>query len=1053
MIRGGFGIPYRPPAPGSWPKILPPFTDCFQHVNKALNGIPKYVNSTSVTLQPGQVGRPVPRPALLSGQDCETTVDSPLPAVGWIAKTDIGISAPLASWKNTYTRQGTNDLGAACRLRGFKNVQAVRQWHGRPGFLDYEFNNCADTSCSGGGSFRSYQDSPNQTKYLRIVVDVQTFVQDNDDPNHTVTTESTRDIQVDPMTGITTINSATDITHDFLFGVETPGSPTHPPGEIDMTNCVYPDLIINALAAIAPGGAQFGVDPAYFSVSVSRTDTVFSYTYQDSGGIGRQMDGDPPHLINSASGTFTLSVENTAASVLADVYLLLAFWDLTDDGLYPWRTDGVWQVAPLVSRYEYTLNVSLSGGQTAIDHYDGDTPVLWVDPNAGLYNGKILGMPVGDALSNGASAVFNPDFSVDVTGDYQDYFDFNATQYRICPFTNDEGTFYDLYVAGYGEWLYDAITRTGAQLPHCATAWTNNADAISKRPYAWLVQGDGETYDKCAQGSCQPSPDNDFHASRGDALWAQKCAEIIEPWSSYDFARPGGADKFNLDESLTYCVAEITGSGPGAVIILATPTGDAVTIADASGVWGGASVGGFYNITWDGSTVTLGTKVFNVPTGWSDGSDDDVSFGKLRFDTAPGLLGRAGVSKVTDVASSRLLTVDNSPYLALNLTAAEGVDICAADMTVLASNVTITRLQPWAAGTVYAPGVVIIDGNGNAQRCTTGGTSDASAPVWAGSGTTNDNTVVWTFALAAVTADTTFAVASALVTIAAAKFIVAHGATSYEWDDNQRKGDFTVLDWLLDSRTNGEGARLAGITDCDGNNPPAGSPAFAWPPGGPFTQVNSGYASFNQTQYQAGTGVPWSACKPYVVCLSPNGETWVNGQTIAFPVAFNFDDLYGARWQMEIEAARADFLWQTPHVPCGSSSETPWVMDDGSCTGDYAHAPLVESRIAVPTNGGAAGTDVAPALPSGITIGYVSPLDDPGGLPPPGQIGFDGSTGNPVPALTIWGLRLAMEQSSCPPDGVCAFNYVALNNLACTPPTVVPPAPPAPSLVGLPGLT
>jgi len=35
-------------------------------------------------------------------------------------------------------------------------------------------------------------------------------------------------------------------------------------------------------------------------------------------------------------------------------------------------TDGVWQVAPLVSRYEVPTNVSLSPGDTWLDHYDGD---------------------------------------------------------------------------------------------------------------------------------------------------------------------------------------------------------------------------------------------------------------------------------------------------------------------------------------------------------------------------------------------------------------------------------------------------------------------------------------------------------------------------------------------------------------------------------------------------------------------------------------------------------------------------------------------------------
>ncbi len=52
----------------------------------------------------------------------------------------------------------------------------------------------------------------------------------------------------------------------------------------------------------------------------------------------------------------------------------------------------------------------------------------------------------------------------------------------------------------------------------------------------------------------------------------------------------------------------------------------------------------------------------------------------------------------------------------------------------------------WASLHAYAVGNLLIDSNGNTQRCTTAGTSGAAAPSWATAmgGTTTDNTVTWT---------------------------------------------------------------------------------------------------------------------------------------------------------------------------------------------------------------------------------------------------------------------------------------------------------------------
>jgi hypothetical protein len=57
-----------------------------------------------------------------------------------------------------------------------------------------------------------------------------------------------------------------------------------------------------------------------------------------------------------------------------------------------------------------------------------------------------------------------------------------------------------------------------------------------------------------------------------------------------------------------------------------------------------------------------------------------------------------------------------------------------------------TTNPAWAASTAKVAGNLIVDSNGNIQRCTTAGTTGASAPAWVTTlnSTTNDGTAVWT---------------------------------------------------------------------------------------------------------------------------------------------------------------------------------------------------------------------------------------------------------------------------------------------------------------------
>ncbi len=57
-----------------------------------------------------------------------------------------------------------------------------------------------------------------------------------------------------------------------------------------------------------------------------------------------------------------------------------------------------------------------------------------------------------------------------------------------------------------------------------------------------------------------------------------------------------------------------------------------------------------------------------------------------------------------------------------------------------------TANPAWAGSTAWTAGNLIVDANGNIQRCTTAGTSGSTAPTWATAlgATTSDGTLVWT---------------------------------------------------------------------------------------------------------------------------------------------------------------------------------------------------------------------------------------------------------------------------------------------------------------------
>lgn len=1219
MRRGFNAKPYRPPAGGFAPFPNP---NVYSHFRPKLNKLPRYTNSTNITIQPGLVGKPATKPLLVTPDSCEDQLNNGMPYGSWIGLYGDGLYLPKflgGRLTNTFNLNGKANRGGDCRQRGFKNVQAGRQWHGFFPWTSAETANCPDTICSGGtpAPYRSYQPNPTQVKYLTLATAVTTFNYEdwsNDAHPSIITGGVSGAVNIDPLSGYITHNILTNETDtakgldsgsDLIYKYASGGAGytrdlmapypqtnyTHGMTTV-LDNVVSQDVhcpgvtlpilggsiedLVGSLSSNMPAITDpnnynqhktwvdsSGAFPQNYDVTItwSRTATVYSWNIVYNYLIG----SDPSNPLTSSfkysfAGTLTLSNANNSSDVRSDCQSLLGYWDMTDDKNYPWRSDGLWQIAPLVTRDESsdakpygffpalvddhrspvadkngnnpytdapntsptpvgwgprpgwtdasTTNNDNSGVPPSSPDYGYAAawiptyaPMAWFDTGAyGFYygddpvanhsgalaldykrygkTGKILGMPLPRALTDGDSYWYDSGFTVDPTGVYENFFDYRAEVWRMC----DSGSGIDLYQQGNGEWLQDKINATGALLPLSATQWTPNNIAFTKPPFGWIINYDKNIY--VAGGT-------DFFAS-GQSLMMQKIAYIKEIWPSQDFARPAGADKFIFDETKVYCVVNISGSGGGSTWTLTALDGTTPPDGlDLSGTWGGKSVVGFYTgCSYSGGTLTLGTKVSDVPSDWASASGDTTTaFGKLRWPAVAALLGRNYVLQVADIGVARVLKTYSLTSLGLGTTA-DALDLYDVNMNQLASNATVTRIKRWKSQN-YSLGNVIIDSNANLQVCTRAGTAGGSEPTWATH--TGDTTldgdpsggVIWTLVLTGSFAvDQTFTVANSYSSISKTAWITIHGAANWYWDDNSIKGDYVYYDWTFDYRTNGEIARLAGVTDCAGHTPPSGGPT-----------ANYNFSAFTQSQ----NAIQFNPCSPMVLCSSPNGEIFDNGMTFgtiytirnndtgalrtsvaaptlasnetlvqqpAWPATFNFDASYGARWQSEFEEIMIELYWQGPHRPCGLDSSIAWTEDgtdgNGICEANsgtvyyFQHRPYVEARSVLPSNGGPNQNETAPALPSGITVGSLSPVTHSDGLQPPNDqfiIGVDINTGNPSAAWTTWGYRQQIEQGACAPAS-CRFNYVDTENLPCVADkSLPPPSPPNTSLGGLGGLT
>jgi len=273
-----------------------------------------------------------------------------------------------------------------------------------------------------------------------------------------------------------------------------------------------------------------------------------------------------------------------------------------------------------------------------------------------------------------------------------------------------------------------------------------------------------------------------------------------------------------------------------------------------------------------------------------------------------------------------------------------------------------------------------------------------------------------------------------------AAWVQITGSAKWYVNDADPKGDYTIDEWKSDFRSFGEYGRLTGILDCSGTQVARPTTNAG---GGPISDATQ-FASFSQAQ----CCLPFKPCAPRVIAISPNSEVFPNGITYDFPETFIADETYGSKWWKLPQTTMTDLFWQQPHRPCHIEPCALWKQDNGECDHDsdgvcpptedtpapeyfYGYYPLVEARLTVPSVAdvcghayGALQDEAGPALPTGIEIGWLSPVDHDTGdvaLPPkPG--GPNSGNGVPLAVDTAWGLHKRFCDA-----GPCRFNYPRLN--------------------------
>lgn len=671
---------------------------CDQH-NARQNNILVYTNETQVANYAG-AGTIDPY-ARLSEDDLPNCADVPTctagnPACGPWETGDAGnCISGFGSWNDSFgncyaSGTGVVDLSSCTPAVGFKNLQVKRVWHGAFDFCSHDSSplGCADLeqpACCI--SFEGEQTQATQVKYLTRYMYVKHSAKGVSVGGGPVTYTFEETCSVGANNGVQTVNnSETGPTYfqpywDEWFDTSAGCGKATPP----------PSLAYVFASGYTPISGSSPYQREYVEQSFDCTGYRFYYKYEFDEGGGSIA-------YNEYEAIVRLSDENHANDIYQDAVYLLSFWPFDNDIIYPWRTDGYCTIAPLLTRNEVSSPV-----QPTNPHASG-----YVDPAAAIYDGSILGLPLTYWYGTERAQ-------------FEGFFNFEHRTWKRCEDIYSPGN-YPWYIYSYGAKAGSNIAEdpTDAAMPTAATQWTEN--------YA---------------GSFYP-PYGPFQTFSAGVLTIQIWAQTLYPYTSLNYARPCGKDRFEPDWDRSYCATNWDTLSYYVLELPEMASGDLALVCGAGGddgIWRVNVVD--YNIYLE----TLVIDPSQIPSEYLDDCDScggGPRISKLRWQNSiPPICGRIyPVTKNLDVDNNVIVSFDTDHYLVDN------------------------------------DSIWVYDANGSHQTATINYISATQAKL---SGISNPNSV---------------------------EYLRHYLSQDWKWDDRAPKYDYVVKTWSYNYRDQGENERL-----------------------------------------------------------------------------------------------------------------------------------------------------------------------------------------------------------------------------------------------------
>jgi hypothetical protein len=619
----GKGYPYRPPCNGWASALIPHLFGCENMMVKAHKAIPVRKN---VTLVPN----PLWDECRLSDPPAGTPlVAPPQPRLACDTNTSCNSDGtPCGPWPrphpaNVYQLSDTETVDlSACKKEGYKVVYGSKNWHGKLPLTSKSLRpQIISIPSAGCFIYSGANNEADQVRYLRQDVTASSRIvkpwEVEGDPAYDIAVSFASSDSINRLSGRRTGHYTEN------YAIENSGLFHNLEGFIHDYGESTPDSIVGlALQYISAMNGLPGFEATWGETVTARTDNgaeVQTLTWSNchlsyySGSIASAnsyrieiyitdtvcevretqitdwiMDGT---LLSTYEAVIRLELSEpyTAAQVSLDVDDLLAVWVLSDDAVYPWRTDTRRSLGPLVTRNERATAVP-GLWRSPID---GEQ---WVDeslpPRDDIPDGGIVGGPL--------PAGSDP------------YFDF-AHITNVAAETVSYGWQY--VPQSYGAYAPSVC-------PH-ATQWTNfntpsaelqgNEPAV--HPFIYMVGWDRLTLGfqnlDGMSATCQ-SPISNGMAG----LWKAKYAEVVIPNKSHNFFRPCGGDVTDYPTAHKICgriaVLSATQNG-GSVDLVLSSAADQLATDDYIDTTGLPGLGNNLSVTVTDSTHISVTGTLSEP--------------------------------------------------------------------------------------------------------------------------------------------------------------------------------------------------------------------------------------------------------------------------------------------------------------------------------------------------------------------------------------------------------------------------------------------------------